>query len=113
MGGGVQEHGQGPTPSHVQVEGSHEEVQVSEVGRLEELRLVHHGEGDPQGGPDVPRHHLVGELPTPALPLQAEGRQEVTGRLPEEEGGGHFRTGSKQYLELLEATIAVHILMGR
>ena len=70
------------TPSNVQVEGLDEEIQVSEVGRLEELRLVHHGQGDPQRGPDVPRHHLVGQLVASALPLQTQGRQEVTGRLP-------------------------------
>jgi len=88
-GVGCRRGGRPAVPSYVQVEFLHEQIQVSNVGCLEELRLVHHGEGDPQGGPDVPGHHLVGQLVTPALPLQTQGRQEVAGRLPE--GSGQTR----------------------
>lgn len=59
--------------SYVQVEGLHEEVQVTDVGGLEKFGLVHHGQRYPQSGPDAPRHDLMGQLLTLALPLQTQG----------------------------------------
>lgn len=72
-------------PLYVKVKGPHEEVQVTDVCRLEEFGLIQHGQGYPQGGPDVPGHHLVRLLATPAFPLKAQRGQEVAGCLPVEE----------------------------
>lgn len=35
------------------MERPHQEVQVTRAGGLEQLGLVHHGDGDAQSGPDV------------------------------------------------------------
>lgn len=43
-----------PTQSDLpHVEGPAQQVQIPGVGGLEQLGAVHHGDGDPQGGPDV------------------------------------------------------------
>lgn len=56
--------------SDVQVEGPHEQIQIADVGGLEEFWLIQHGQSYSQSGPDVPRHHLLALLPAPALPLK-------------------------------------------
>lgn len=74
------------------VEGPHQQVQVPDAGGLEQLGPVHHGDGDPQSGPDVRRHLLVAAALTP--PLLVQSRQEVTDRLP----AGRTRSGHTSLL---------------
>lgn len=67
-----------PFPSRIQVESSQEDVQVPEISRLEEFRLVHQRQCDSERGPDVPGDGRVGNLLLiPALPLQTEGSEKI------------------------------------
>lgn len=79
-------------PSRIQIESSQEDIQVTEVGGLEELRLVHQRQGNPEGGPDVPGDGRVRDLLlVPALPLQAEGSEEVADRFSKEGEKAHLK----------------------
>lgn len=64
----------------VRIKGPCQQVQVPDVGGLEELGPVHHRDGDTQGCPDVGRHLLVAAVLTP--PLLVQSRQEVGDCLP-------------------------------
>lgn len=65
-------------PSRIQVESSEEDIQVTEVSRLEEFRLVHQRKCDSEGSPDIPRDGgMRNLLLIPALSLQTEGGEEV------------------------------------
>lgn len=68
-------------PSRIQVESSEEDIQVTEISRLEEFRLVHQRECDSEGGPDIPRDRGMRDLLLiPALSLQTEGSEKVADR---------------------------------
>lgn len=64
------------------IKGPHQQVQVSGIGGLKQLRTVHHGDGNAQSGPDVGRHLWVAAALTP--PLLVQSRQEVADRIPVE-----------------------------
>lgn len=85
-------------PSDVaHIKGPHQQVQVSDVGGLEQLGPVQHGDGDAQGGPDVGRHLLVAAALTP--PLLVQSCQEVTDCLP---AGPEPEPGQTKYCTVCE-----------
>lgn len=76
-------------PLRIQIESSQEDIQVTEVGCLEEFWLVHQRQCNSEGSPDVPRDGRVRDLLlVPALPLQTEGGEKIADRFSKE-GGRH------------------------